>query len=233
MSDDIPFEVVVGNMFDLRGNALIFSTKGEHKGKRSVVASRICSNFPIDSIVTRAGLEMWFSNPRPTIKNLTYQNDMIMLSSLGSHEDLIYAGDTFDSSLSRDCVEKANNEYIKCIETQLVHKIRTSKFQGFKDLPKANFLPVVFFNYFLPLNDAFNDNDIKRAKRIKREFTEVTRGYQHPYHIREIYDALKNQKDELAVNVVYQMCTIKNEDFELTAILKKEHDAMKDKRKKN
>jgi hypothetical protein len=232
MSDDIPFEVVVGNMFELKGNALIFSTKGENKGKRSVIASRICSNFPIDAIVTRAALEMWFSNPRPTIQNLTYQNDMTLLGNLMGHEDLIYAGDTFDASLSRECVDKASDEYISCIETQLVHKIQSSKFQGFKDLPNDIFLPIVFFNYVLPISDAFKSNDLKRAKRVKREFSEITKGYHHPSHINEIYNALKNKCDELATNVVYQMATIKNENFEMTGLLKREHDVMKNKRHK-
>jgi len=231
MSDYIPFEVVVGDLFNLKGNALIFSTKGENSGRRSVIASRICSNFPIDAIVTRAALEMWFSNPRPTIQNLSYQSDMLMFGDLGSHEDLIYAGDTFDASLSRECVDKANDEYINCIETQLVNKIQSSKFQSFKDLPKDTFLPIVFFNYVLPLRGAFKENDLKRAKRIKREFSEITKGYHHPSHIDEVYKALKNGSEELAMNVIYQMTTIKNEHFELTSLFKKAHDEMKNKKK--
>jgi len=227
MSDDVPFEVMAGDLFNLKGNALVFSTKGEKKGKRSVVASRICSNFPIDAIVTKAALEMWFSNPQPTIQNLTFQNDMHLLISWSGHEDLIYAGDTFDASISRECVDKASDEYISCIETQLIHKIRSSKFKGFRDLPSQNFLPVVFFNYVLPLSDAFKENDLKRAKRIKSEFAEITRGYHHPSHINEIYSALRDGRNELAMNLAYQIATIKNEHFELTAVLKIEHDAMK------
>lgn len=231
MSDDISFEVMMGDLFDLKGNALIFSTKGEKNYRRTVVASRVCSNFPVSAIATKAGLEMWFNSPSPTIQDLIFPNEMSMIQNLGSHEDLIYAGDTFDTSLSRDCVERASNEYISCIETQLIHKIHLKEYVGFENLPGNEFLRIAFYNLLLPLNHAFKEKNHKRAIRIKREFSEITKGYQHPAHIEEIYNCLKKGNDELALNLVYQMTTIKNEDFELTALLKREHDAMKYKKR--
>lgn len=231
MSDDAIFEILNGNIRELRGNALIFSTKGEKDWKRSAVATRICPNFPLSAIVTNSALEMWNKNPSPTMQDFRLDSELDLLRMVGSEEDLVYAGDTFDESLSKECVKRATKDYVQCLEMQLIENIRLGKYMSFENIPSKNFVGTALYNFILPVKDALKSRDDKKLVKIRSDFYSLMRGYPHPGQIREMYAALKKGNDDLALNIMYQMMTIKSEKYEMTALLKKEHDAMKNKRK--
>lgn len=227
MSDDAIFEILNGSIHELRGSALIFSTKGEKNWKRSAVATRISPNFPLSTIVTNAALEMWNKNPSPTMQDFRLDSELDLLKMVGSDEDLVYAGDTFDEHLSRECVKRATKDYIQCLEMQVIDSIGLGKYMSFENIPPRIFSGVALYNFILPVKEALKVKDEKKLKRIRRDFYSLMEGYPHPTQIREMYMALKQGNEDLALNIMYQMMTIKSEEYEMTALLKKEHDKIK------
>jgi|GEM_PF-3852347 len=227
MSDDAVFEILNGSILELRGGALIFSTKGEKNWKRSAVATRISPNFPLSTIVTKAALEMWNKSPSPTMQDFRLDSELDLLKMVGSDEDLVYAGDTFDESLSRECVKRATKDYVQCLEMQVIDTIGLGGYISFENLPPKNFTGVVLYNFILPVKDALKAKNEKKLRKIRRDFYSLMDGYPHPNQIREMYTALKKGKEDLALNIMYQMMTIKSEEYEMTALLKKEHDKMR------
>ncbi len=227
MSDNAIFEVLNGSIHELRGSALIFSTKGEKNWKRSAVATRISPNFPLSAIVTNAALEIWNKNPTPTMQDFRTDSALDLLKILGAEEDLVYAGDTFDESLSRECVKRATKDYVQCLEMQIIDSIHLGRYMSFENISPKSFCAIALYNFIFPVKEALIIKDEKKLKKIRHDFYSLMKGYPHPNQIKEMYMALKEENEDLVLNIMYQMMTIKSEEYEMTALLKKEHDKIK------